>query len=206
MNISIKKHAIFVEVKPAVPYQPLVRVGKRQHFYLCLFNCCGSAQWCDAQTFLQPSLPLWCSQWGGSECLVPWSAPSRDWGCSSLCVCTQCSEQVGKQHCQHMAWPSAAIQTWPKVQPDPSMLLGLKLWRIPTWVKEDGISAALSCSCSSSRDAERGPSSGQALGGLMPGPTQPTLADQGRCPHWGSVLALWVNWDGIWKSYQRLFV
>lgn len=103
-----------------------------------------------------------------------------------------------------MAWPSAAIQTWPKVQPDPSMLLGLKLlgalllglklWRIPTWVKEDGISAALSCSCSSSRDdAERGPSSGQALGGLMPGPTQPTLADQGRCPHWGSVLALWVN-------------
>lgn len=44
MNISIKKHAIFVEVKPAVPYQPLVRVGKRQHFYLCLFNCCGSAQ------------------------------------------------------------------------------------------------------------------------------------------------------------------
>jgi len=55
MNISIKKHAIFVEVKPAVPYQPSVRVGKRQHFYLCLFNCCDSA---DAQTFLQPSLPI----------------------------------------------------------------------------------------------------------------------------------------------------
>lgn len=80
------------------------------------------------------------------------------------------------------------------------------LWCIPTWVKEDGISAALLCPCGSSWDAEQCPSSGQALGGLMPGPSQSTHTDQGRCPHQGSIPALGLSWDWIWQPHQCLFV
>lgn len=206
MNISIKKHAIFVEVKPAVPYQPSVRVGKRQHFYLCLFNCCDSA---DAQTFLQPSLPIWCSQRGVSECPMSWPTPSRAWGYSSSCVCTHCSEQVGEQHCQHMACLTAAIQTWPKVPPDPSMLLGLKLWvpcgvSPPEWKKMG--SRQLCCAPVVHPEMLSSvPAQGRLwVGSRLDLHSQHT--DQGRCPHQGSIPALGLSWDWIWQPHQCLFV